>query len=67
MSSLKSLTVTIHFPADMDVSEDRARWYVDHAIRGYWRSFALDSDPIREMSRCRLSTMSAAKEDARHG
>ena len=49
---LKPVTVTVFFPSDMDVSEDRARWYLDHAIKCYWRSFASESDPIRDMRRC---------------
>lgn len=53
---LKPITVTIHFPSTMDITEDRARWYINHAIRGYWQSFVhTDTDPIRLMGKCALS------------
>lgn len=52
---LTPMTVTVFFPSDMEVGEDRARWYLDHAIRGYWQSFATDTDPIRNMRRCSVS------------
>jgi hypothetical protein len=39
-------------PSDMDVGDDRIRWYFDHAIRGYHRTFAAETDPIRAMGRC---------------
>jgi hypothetical protein len=54
--NLKPMTVTIFFPSDMEVGEDRARWYLDHAIRGYWKTFAhTETDPIRNMRRCSVS------------
>lgn len=49
MSGLKSMNVTIFFPLDMDVGPDRARWYVEGAIRGWWQGFATANDPIRKM------------------
>ena len=50
---LKPIAVTIYFPRDMDVGSDRARWYIDHALRGYWQTFVhTETDPIRGMARC---------------
>lgn len=66
MSSLKPMKVTVYFPPDMEVREDRARWYLTHAIHGYWRSFALDTDPIRNMINCTVVVEPRSKE-ASHG
>jgi len=51
MQKLKPTTLTVFFPSDMEISGDRATWYLESAIRGHWKSFAHDADPIREMSR----------------
>lgn len=45
-------SVDVFIPSGVQVSEDRTRWYLDHAIRGYQRTFASDTDPIRGMRRC---------------
>jgi len=47
-------SIDVFVPSDVDVSDDRLRWYFDHAVRGYHRGFALDTDPIRGMGRCSL-------------
>lgn len=64
--------VEVFVPSDVDVSEDRIRWYFDHAVRGYHRGFALGADPIRGMARCTvrikkvpLRTQPPAREDAK--
>lgn len=48
---LKPINVRVFFPADMNVGPDRARWYLEGAIRGWWQQFATENDPIREMKR----------------
>lgn len=57
-------TVTVFVPTDVAVGEDRTRWYLDHAIRGYHRSFAIEGDPIRGMSRCSVSVQKTPIKDA---
>jgi hypothetical protein len=54
-SELKPVKVTVFFPSDMDVSADRASWYLENAVRGHWRSFAHDNDPIRGMARASVA------------
>ncbi|WP_152850528.1 hypothetical protein [Brucella intermedia] len=54
-SELKPVKVTVFFPSDMDISIDRASWYLENAIRGHWQSFAHDSDPIRGMARASVA------------
>lgn len=49
MTSLKVIDVRIYFPADMAVGADRARWYIEGAVRGWWQQFATNADPIRQM------------------
>ncbi|WP_313014565.1 hypothetical protein [Brevundimonas sp.] len=44
--------VRVFVPSSVEVSEDRIRWYLDHAVRGYHRQFASPTDPIRGMNRC---------------
>ncbi|API59498.1 hypothetical protein BSL82_09415 [Tardibacter chloracetimidivorans] len=49
--------VTVVVPTEVENAidcPDRIRWYLDHAVRGYWQQFAHDTDPIRGMRRASL-------------
>jgi hypothetical protein len=45
-------TLKVFVPSKVTCTEDRLRWYFDHAIRGYYKQFALETDPIRGMLGC---------------
>lgn len=49
MLPCKPIKMTVIFPSSMGVGRDRAKWYLEGAIRGWWQSFATDTDPIRMM------------------
>ncbi len=49
---LKPMHLVIYFPRDMTVSPDRAKWYIEGALKGWWQSFATENDAIRGMARC---------------
>lgn len=48
-------TLKVFVPSNVTCTEDRLRWYFDHAIRGYYKQFALETDPIRGMLDCSVT------------
>lgn len=55
--------IKVFVPSDVTCTEDRIKWYLDHAIRGYHRDFALETDPIRKMSQCSVMVEKVAFSD----
>jgi hypothetical protein len=55
MAAPKLIKLMVVIPADVGISDDRAEWYLEHAIRGYWQVFAHPGDDIRKMSKATVT------------